>query len=215
MNKRKNFGFIVFFILIFGKFLMAQNEPADSLLISIQDAWKRADENSKELQLKHVETLVGEEHVSDAKRNWLPQIEAEAKYGKLTNIPIFVDGILNDAEYIPLEDHSTYDVGVEAYFNLYNGKKVKIAVDKAEEKASMLKYIEDASTSQVHYEVARNYLDILRSNEFELIIAQNINRNAKVLDQITQLYDNGVVLKSDVLRAQLQLSQQNSLIPVY
>jgi len=144
----------------------------------------------------------------DAKQKWLPTIEADASYGKLTNIPIFVDGILNEAEYIPLEDHSVYDIGVHAYFNLYNGGKVKNTVEQAKAKEAIQTYMAQASKSDVHYRVSECYFDILRSKEFEKIIEHNIHRNNKRLEQIVKLYDNGVVLKSDLLRAQLQLSQQ-------
>ncbi len=196
------------FFLIFNGLLIAQEKNADGLSIGLQEAWDRADEYSRELQLKQIESQVGKEQVKDAKRNWFPKIEAEATYGKLTNIPQFVNGILEKPEYYGIEDHTTYDVGVNAYFNLYNGKKVKLSVDKAQTKESMLSFITEATTSQIHYEVAEHYLDILQSNEFKRIIEQNINHNTKRLKQITQLYDNGVVLKSDLLRAQLQLSQQ-------
>ncbi len=208
MNSRKSISFIIFFFLCFYNFLVAQQVLEDSLSLCIQDAWIRADEYSKELQLTHIESEVGKEHVKDAKRNWFPMIEAEAQYGKLTNIPQFVNGISEEPEYYGIEDHTTYDVGVNAYFNLYNGKKVKISVDMAESKESMLNFIAEATKSQIHYEVAAHYMDILRSNEFKSIIEQNIIHNTKRLKQITQLYDNGVVLKSDLLRAQLQLSQQ-------
>ena len=49
-----------------------------------------------------------------------------------------------------------------------------------------------------------------RSMEFKQLILQNIERNEKRLDQITKLYENGVVLKSDLLRAKLQLSRQQT-----
>lgn len=186
----------------------AQQNTENNLPISLKEAWQRADEYSQELRSQKINRQIKQEQVLDTKQNWLPSVEASASYGKLSNIPVFVDGILNEAEYIPIEDHSVYDAGVDAYFNLYNGKKTKLAVKKAEEQADMADHIAQASQSEIHYEVAGYYLDILRSNEFRKIIDRNITRNTQRLNQITQLYEHGVVLKSDLLRAQLQLSQQ-------
>lgn len=202
--------FTIFLFLSFSHFLWAQHEADDSVNISLNQAWVRADEFCKELQLKKIETQISQEQIQDARRSRLPKIEAEAMYGVLSNIPVFVDGIANDPEYIPIEDHSTYDIGIQAYFNLYDGKKVKIAIDKATTRKEMQEHIADATSSEIHYEVAQYYLDIIRSNEFKKIIEQNISQNTKRLMQITQLYENGVVLKSDLLRAQLQLSQQET-----
>lgn len=188
--------------------VQAQQNSENSLPLSLKKAWQLADEYSQELRSQQINRQIKQEHVQDAKQSWLPSVEASASYGKLSNIPVFVNGILNEAEYIPIEDHSVYDAGVDAYFNLYNGKKTKLAVKKAEEQATMADYIAQASQSEIHYEVAGYYLDILRSNEFSKIIERNITRNTQRLNQITQLYEHGVVLKSDLLRAQLQLSQQ-------
>lgn len=206
---RKYLFLMIVFISIH-HFLWAQTDNNDSIFIGLDQAWHRADEYAKELQLQHIETQISTTHVLDAQRRRAPIIEAEAMYGLLSNIPVFVDGITEDPEYIPIEDHQTYEVGVQAYFNLYDGKKVKLAIDKAKTKEAMQTYIAAATTSEIHYNVAQYYLDILGSSEFRKIIKQNISQNTKRLKQITQLYENGVVLKSDLLRAQLQLSQQET-----
>lgn len=196
------------FCLIFSHPAIAQEAVENNFPINLQQAWQQADEHSTELRSQRIDQQIKTENVLDSKKNWLPSVEVDASYGKLANIPVFVNGILHKAEYIPIEDHSTYDANIEAYFNLYNGKKTKLSVDKAEAQAEMAAHIAQASKAEIHYEVASYYLDLLRSNEFEKIVEQNIYRNTKRLDQITQLYNNGVVLKSDLLRAQLQLSQQ-------
>lgn len=202
--------YVFLFCLISAGLLQAQTEALDTVSFGIKDAWERANAYSKELQETQIDAEIGKEKVLDAKRNWLPKVEAEASYGQLSNIPVFVDGILEEPENIPIEDHTTYEASIQAYLNLYSGGKVKRSVKKAETQESMQEYITQASQSELHYKVAQSYLDILRSKEFEKIIEQNINRNNKRLEQITQLYKNGVVLKSDLLRAQLQLSQQNT-----
>ncbi len=185
-------------------------ESQDSLQIRLIDAWQRADYYSKELQLEQLAGQISHERVADAKSQWAPHLDAEARYGKLANIPIFVDGLKEDPEFIPLKDHSTYNFGMQAYFNIYDGHKVKIANSEAETKETIQQYITKATVSDVHFKVAEYYLNILRSLEFKKIIEHNIYRNNERLSQINELYKHGVILKSDVLRAQLQLSQQKT-----
>ena len=182
----------------------------ESVSISLQEAWQRANTFSKELQLRKIDTKISEEKILDAKNKWLPEFGADASYGKLANIPIFENGILKSPEYIPLEDHSVYDAGIEAYFNLYNGHKTKIRVKQAETKQTLLHYLEEAGFSDIHYKVAQDYLGIQASLAFKNLIERNIYKNNERLNQITKLYQNGVVLKSDLLRSQLQLSRQKT-----
>ncbi len=199
---------IIVFCLGFTSLLSAQVSSKDSISIGIQNAWERADAFSKEIKQANIHQQIGNANILDAKRMWAPTIEAEARFGKLTNIPIFVDGITEDPEYIPLANHNSYGAGVHANFNIYNGGKVKNAVKKAESRELVLQYVSQATYSEVHYKVAEYYLDILRSKEFVKIIDKNIVQNNQRLEQVTELYEHGVVLKSDLLRAQLQLSQQ-------
>ncbi|UII25385.1 TolC family protein [Fulvivirga maritima] len=199
-----------FFFLVLSGVLNAQDLPQDSISLGIQEAWERANTYSKELRLKHYDTKIGKEEVKDSKQQWLPHVAVDGSYGKLANVPVFNDGILEEPEYIPIEDHSIYDAGIEAYLNLYSGHKTKIKIKEAETRETLLQYLEEESVSDIHYRVASEYLDMQRALELKKLIIQNIYRNNKRLDQINQLYENGVVLKSDLLRAKLQLSRQET-----
>ncbi|WP_386270322.1 TolC family protein [Zunongwangia endophytica] len=182
----------------------------DSIPLSLEEAWSRANTYSKEIRLSAFDAEIGKEKIIDAKRQRLPEIGVEGSYGQLSNIPVFTDGFPNDADYIHLEDHTTYSAGVEAYFNLYNGNKTNLQIEEAETKQELLTYLEEETSAAIHYKVAEAYLQMQRSMEFNQLILQNIERNKKRLDQITKLYKNGVVLKSDLLRAKLQLSRQHT-----
>ncbi len=57
--------FTFLFCLIYSTLLSAQENSVDSLSIGLQEAWNRADEYSKELQLKQVESQVVKEQVKD------------------------------------------------------------------------------------------------------------------------------------------------------
>ncbi|WP_417885414.1 TolC family protein [Zunongwangia sp.] len=182
----------------------------DSLALSLETAWQKANSYSKELRIKDFDIDIGKEKVLDAKRKRLPELGFDGSYGQLSNIPVFTDGIREDADFIHLEDHTTYSAGVEAYFNIYSGNKTNIYVSKAETRQELVEYLKEETTSAVHYKVAHAYLDLQRTLAFKKLILQNIERNKKRLDQITKLYENGVVLKSDLLRAKLQLSRQQT-----
>ncbi|WP_051285449.1 TolC family protein [Aequorivita capsosiphonis] len=201
---------ILLLLVVFSTQVQGQEITKDSISLSLEQAWTGANAHSKELRIKHYETGMGKEGVLDAKNEWLPKIRIHGQYGQLSNIPVFNNGINNDADFIHLEDHTSYDAGIETYFNVYNGGKTKLHLQKAETKEDLLKILEEENSSQIHYKVAQAYLDMQRSMAFEKLVKNNIYRNDRLLDQITKLYDNGVVLKSDLLRAQLQLSRQNT-----
>ncbi len=187
-----------------------QSNADDTVHLTLNGAWERANTFSKEIQLKNIDNQIGLEDLKQAKTQWLPHVGVNAHYGKLANIPVFEDGILETPTFIPIHDHTTYEAGIEAEFNLYNGHKNHIAIKKAETQTELLQYLQSESVSNIHYKVAELYLSIQQSTAFVKLIEQDVNRNKKRLEQIQQLYDNGVILKSDLLRAQLQLSLQKT-----
>ncbi|WP_281766340.1 TolC family protein [Neptunitalea lumnitzerae] len=202
---------VLFFLpLLCVAMVHAQDITIDSIPLSLEDAWKKAATFSKELKEEQLKTNISEAHIKDAKNQQLPSVDLEASYGKLSNIPIFVNGIDHDAEFIHLEDHSVYDAEVSTYFNIYAGGATKTAIKTAETRRELQDHITAETEDQLHLEVIENYLNLQRYYEFKELIKQNIKQNKERVRLITQLFENGVVLKSDVLRAKLQLSQQQT-----
>ncbi len=203
---------LIFCFLLFFSKTNAQNLPYDTIRISLDEAWQKAQANSKELKKQHTITQQGEENVLDAKGDRLPDINTGASYGKLADIPIFANGIFNQPEYIRLSDHSVYGVSVNAYFNIYNGSKSKNNILLQSSKHALLKAVEEETTQQLHLKVISTYLTLQQEAEYERLVKENIVQNRNEVDLIKKLYDNGTVLKSDLLQGQLQLSKQEMLL---
>lgn len=204
----KFYKIIRILFLLFMVSVKAQNPLQDSIPISMKKAWEKTAINSKEIKNTHLQTEAGEEAVKNAKSKRLPEIGFNANYGKLTNIPVFNNGVLKHADFMRLKDHSIYGATLDAYFNVYNGGKLNVNIKKQAAKHELLKYLEDETTESIHFQMSESYLSLQLYLQFEKLVAQNIYQNEKRLNQIQQLYKNGIVLKSDLLRAQLQLSKQ-------
>lgn len=186
----------------------AQSTSQDSIPISLEKVWQKAAVNSKEIKMNQLHSKSGEEAVKNAKSKQLPEIGINANYGKLANIPVFNQGILHHADFIPLENHSIYGATLDSYFDIYNGHKIKTNIQKESVKQELSKYMEEETTLSIHFEVAQAYLKLQLFLEFEKLTKQNIHQNEARLELIRKLYNGGVVLKTDLLRAQLLLSKQ-------
>ncbi|EIA09815.1 TolC family protein [Flavobacterium frigoris] len=186
----------------------AQSTIQDSIPLSLENVWKKAAVNSKEIKRSQLHSKSGSEAVKNAKSKQLPEIGINANYGKLANIPIFNEGILHHADFIPLEDHSIYGVTLDSYFEIYNGQRLKTNIQKESVKQELSKYMEEETTLSIHFEVAQAYLKLQLYLQYEKLVKQNVHQSEARLALIQKLYNGGVVLKSDLLRAQLLLSKQ-------
>ncbi|NRT12949.1 TolC family protein [Flavobacterium sp. 14A] len=204
---------ILLFVVITLPFIAhSQGIIKDSIPITLHQVWEKTFENSKQIKVNHLQVSAGEEAIKQAKSKQLPEIGFNANYGKLANIPVFTNGILHDANFIPLEDHSIYGATLDAYFDIYNGHKLKTNIQKEVVKKELAHYIEEETTETIHYQVATSYLKLQLYLQLEKLVKQNIKQNEERLKQIEKLHNAGVVLKSDLLRAQLQLSKQKTAL---
>lgn len=189
---------------------IAQTFTTDTLRLGLEEAWTKTVLHSKQLKEAQFKSEINQELITDAKRAALPTIDLEAEYGKISNFSVFVDGITDKPENAPLENHNTYGASISGYFNVYSGHANKIKIETARAHLELQQLLIFETEDQLHLELIEDYLKLQRAFLFKDLIIQNIIQNEENVKHINQLYTNGVVLKSDLLRAKLQLSKQHT-----
>lgn len=185
-----------------------QHTPDKAFTLTINQVWEKATAENKIIKMQDLDVAVSAEKILDAKAERLPEISTEAEYGKVSNFPLFVDGLLHKPELLPVE-HTFYKVGGDAYLNLYNGHKTSTNITRQQILHEIHSERRNQTVSEIKLQAAAYYLDLQRSIAFKALMEKNIEDQERQLKEIRQLLTNGVVLKSDVLRAELQLSRQN------
>lgn len=185
-----------------------QHTSDKAITLTINQVWEKATAENKIIKMQDLDVAVSAEKILDAKAERLPEISTEAEYGKVSNFPLFVDGLLHKPELLPVE-HTFYKVGGDAYLNLYNGHKTSTNITRQQILHEIHSERRNQTVSEIKLQAAAYYLDLQRSIAFKALMEKNIEDQERQLKEIRQLLINGVVLKSDVLRAELQLSRQN------
>lgn len=175
--------------------------------LSLVQVFEKAEMNNKSLQAERLQVEKNGELVKDAKAERLPDVDAGGGYSRISNMPVYENGIFNDPEQAPVI-HNSFNLKGEAYLNLYSGKKVSNKVAQEELEQNLSEDRKNLTSTQVKLQAASCYLDLQRNYELKKLISKNIEEQQKRLDQIKELHKNGVVLRSDVLRAELMLSRQ-------
>lgn len=210
MNKLLIKSLLFTFFVIVGNALSSkaqnslQTEPAP---ITLTEVWQKVAANSKVVNIRNLELLQSKEAIKNANAARYPDVSLDGEYAKLTNLPQYENGILHSATLYPIA-HTTYNLGASVFFNLYNGGHVNRNMDALKISSKISEQQRSLSVAEMKLLAAAYYLDILRGKAFEKLLLQDIEEQNKVLVQIKTIYKNGVVLKSDVLRAELKLSKQ-------
>jgi len=198
----------------FPAFAQTQVLKNDTIYLSLHQMWQRAEENSRPIQISNLEHDIAEASVKDAKLERLPELMVKGSMEKASNIPVYENGLFSKPSQHEVI-HTLYRAGADFYFNVYNGNKLNLKI-KQEEVLEKIKQIKkDESISDIHYKSASLYLELQKSLMFYRLITEDIRDQKLQLKEIQSLFKNGVILKSDVLRAELELSKREmSLVTI-
>ncbi|WP_153392059.1 TolC family protein [Chryseobacterium vaccae] len=179
----------------------------DTVRLSLRDAWQRAEDNSRHIRIRNIETEIADAELKDAKRERLPEIEIKGSAEKASNIPIYENGLFSKPTQHEVI-HTLYRAGADFYLNIYNGNKLNLKI-KEEGTLQKIRGIQkEQAVSDIHYKTSALYLELQKAFIFRDLIKQDIVDQKAQLKEIKSLYKNGVVLKSDLLRVELELSRR-------
>lgn len=186
----------------------AQEKNTEIKILSIQEAVKIAKENNNWIAMAKLNKEVSESELKEVKSHVLPHVVAGASGKKLSNVTLYEHG-LHDSESLP-PPPSTYQAnfGMEASFNLYSGGKHEAAIEESEIKTKLSDIQIQQQSGSISLQVIQNYLEILRLSKLDSLHKEQIIREELRLKNINSLYKNGKVTRSDVLRAEINLSNE-------
>lgn len=194
-------------------FLLSQDSlTGKSILpLSMLETWDKAMEYSKKIQLLTFETEARKEEIREAQFERLPEIKVKGHVEYATNLAQYTNGLFNRPEQHEVI-HFLYRIGADSYMPVYHGNKINLSIDKKELLHQIAEEQKKFTASEIKLQASGYYLDLKRNYIYRELMIQDIRNQEKQLAEIRHLFDNGVVLKSDVLRAELKLSNQKLLL---
>lgn len=193
--------------------LNAQGKPDSTTIVtlSLPEIWAKADAYSKVIKMADLKVAGSEKEVSDARAEILPEIAVQGNFEKATNIPMYENGLFHPPTQHEVI-HTLYKIGGEAYFNVYNGYKTHLKMEAENTRHHITVEQRNLTASEIRLRATARYLDIQQHIIFRNLITKDIADQEKQLAQIKDFQQNGLVLASDVLRAELKLSRQKMLL---
>ena len=192
----------------------AQEKAEPLIALSLETAWQQADVNNKAVLGQRKQVAIGQELVKNAKSERLPRLPFRGEYAYLGGLYGYEPrGGLRNPEHVPVPPSPhAYAAGLSAEWDVYTGGRLKNEIATQQLNATLDEVRLAVTQQDVHLRVAQAYLDVRRNLDYQRLTEGNVRESARRLRQIQSLYKNGVVLRSDLLRAELQLSQQQLLL---
>lgn len=183
----------------------------DSLRLSLAEVWEKVQEHSRAIEMSEDEVKIREHEYNDSRVERLPEFGFKGSAEHATNLPIYSNGLFRT----PVQHeiiHNLYRVSGDMYQNIYNGNKLNLQIKENKLLLDLSKIEHEKTVAEMRYESARLYLELQKSYIFYRLMLEDIADQKKQLEEVKSFHQNGVVLKSDVLRIELDLSKREMLL---
>lgn len=175
--------------------------------LELQDVLQKVVIHSKSIKISEYKLDEKLLQVKDAKNNRLPDFNITASVDKASNFPIYDNGLFNKPSQHDVI-HTLYATNTNMYLAIYEGLKLKNTVKLKEIDALLEKEKFLENVASVNLEAIHLFYDLYLQNEWESLMKADISEKEHQLHEIKNFYELGVVLHSDVLRAELELSKR-------
>lgn len=197
--------FCIIHLMVLVQPLQAQH-TADTHALSLEEIWKAVQTHNRQLKLWDLNLQQSQIEVIEAKNRRLPELTLGADLKLNSKFLLYDDGLFSSPQDVPVKDYG-YAAGYSLNFNLFNGGKDRRNITMKKEEASRRQYEADLQRHSVKYHAAAAYFDLYKALHFHDFLTAEIQTENKQLTLIESLHKNGTVLKSDVLRSSVKVSQ--------
>ncbi len=176
-----------------------------SYLLTLEQMFALADENSKTLKAENVATEQAKQAVKVAQNGHLPDIDISLSVSYLGNGTL-MERNFSDAQGIKMP-HFGNNFAVQATQLIYGGGAVSNGVAMAKLGEEMANVNREAARSRVRFMLTGFYLDLYKLQNVLKVYDRSIELAKVVIKDTRARQEAGVALQNDVTRYELQLKK--------
>lgn len=205
MNLYKSISILGFVVTMFLQPLKAQL-PGTEQVLTLEDIWKTATSHNRQIKLSGLNVKESNIAVKEASDRLLPELNVAGDFKLNSKFRLYDKGLFASPQEVPVSNYG-YGVGYNFNLNVFNGGKERRNINIKKEEETRKQYEFDLQKNSVKYNAAVAYFNLYKFLQFREFIVSEITAEKKQLALIENLNKNGIVLKSDVLRTSVKLSQ--------
>ncbi len=176
----------------------------DSLYLSVDQLFEKGMEQNLQLAADRLREKMAEERRKTARTGRLPDIEIGLNGGFVGQPVIFERG-LSDPTYPDSPDWSQ-NYAVNLTQPLYHGGRIKYAIRQADIEREIAALQTATDRADIKLSLLRQYLNLFSLYKQHRVLSRNINESERRLKDIRQMKEEGLITNNDVLRSEMQLT---------
>jgi outer membrane protein len=198
--------FVVLLVLYSISAANAQEVLVKSYPISIAEAINIAKSQNKWVKVARTQAKATNADLKDAYSAALPLVSASTSYQRFSDLTLYTDGLNHSATGPRKPTPNAANLGFDATFNIYSGGRQKALQEEQESRMRSAEINLSDQSGFYSLQTATQYLNLVQLAELRKFISDQRKRAETRLKTINALYNNQKVTRSDVLRAEVMLS---------
>ena len=179
----------------------------DSLNLSVEQLFEQGIAQSLRIGADQLKEEMAALRARTARTLRLPDIEVGLKGGYVGQPVVFEHG-LSDPTRPDAPDWSQ-NYAIDFTQPLYRGGKIKYAIRQADLQRNIAALQTATDQADLKLELLRQYLDLFSLYKQHQVLARNIAESERRLKDIRQMKREGLITNNDVLRSEMQLTDNN------
>jgi outer membrane protein len=207
---------------ITGTLLLVWTATAQQRTLTLSDAVALGLENSKSLHASLMKSEYADAKSSEVSASLYPTLKANLGYQNLSNIPpaavilpknAFGPGFPPQPVDVTLSPVilNTYSARATLQQPLFTGWRLQSAVDNAEYTANAVHDDYEKDRQQLLYDIKAAYWNVYRAKEMKRLTDENVAQMTQHLDDIQNMFGQGMATTNEVLKTKVQLSNSRVL----
>lgn len=171
---------------------------------SLQELFEFAEKNSSHLRPAYSDEEMALRAIDEARSQRLPDINTTL------SLSYIGDGFttkrnFSDYQKAPIP-HFGNGLAIEVNQPIYTGGAITTGIELAEMGLTASRFATELKRDNVRFSITGFYLDIFKYTNLRIVIENNIAQAKKVLHEMENRYEQGVVLQNDITRYELLVS---------
>lgn len=179
----------------------------DSLSLSVEQLFEQGIAQSLRIGADQLKEEMADLRARTARTLRLPDIEVGLKGGYVGQPVVFEHGISDPTR--PDAPDWSQNYAIDFTQPLYRGGKIKYAIRQADLQRNIAALQTATDQADLKLELLRQYLDLFSLYKQHQVLARNIAESERRLKDIRQMKREGLITNNDVLRSEMQLTDNN------
>jgi len=193
----------IFMMMAIALATAVSTEAQTTRKMDINELFQLISENNKSIKASRTTVAAAQEGVKAAKSNRLPDVNAQLSASYIGNA-LMMDRDLSDWQNLA-SPHFGNQFVVDAQQTIYAGGAIDAGIKMAELGVEQTSLGMALNEQNQRFVALSQYLDLQKITHRQQVLESNIALTQKLIDNIREKHEQGVALKNDITRYELQM----------